>query len=310
MRERLPLHPSLLLILLVTLSACGARGPQRASVEITDDLGRNVQIQIPVGRIVTMAPNLTEIAFAAGAGDKIVGVTTADNYPPEVDSIPRFAAVGVDFEAVVALKPELILATDQVNSPRDAEMFNSLAIPIVYMRFGSLEDIFEAIKTVGDLAGTGTRAAEHSGTLADAIEDLRETTAGAAQRPRVLFLISSEKLFGFGKNSYIHEMIEIAGGASVSGDVDVEAPVFSEEYVIQQAPDVIIGAFENGTSASDLLESFPAWSTVPAIRNDRVYAINPDVVLRPGPRVVEGTFRMALLLHPALFESDASIVRR
>jgi ABC-type Fe3+-hydroxamate transport system substrate-binding protein len=257
-----------------------------------------------------MAPNLTEITFAAGAGDKLVGVTTADDYPPEVDAIPRFSAVGVDFETVVAMKPDIVLATDQVNSPKDADMFASLDIPIYYAGFGGLDDIFDAIRTVGEMAGTGPRAAEHAGTLQNALVELSQQTADLSAKPRVLFLISGDRLFGFGKDSYVHEIIRAAGGESVSAQMDVKAPVFSEEYVIEQAPDVIIGAFPTSTTAADLLQAHPAWSTVPAIRSARVYSIDPDIILRPGPRVVEGAFRMALLLHPDLLEKDASIISR
>jgi ABC-type Fe3+-hydroxamate transport system substrate-binding protein len=310
MRSRLPTFPVALIANLIFLTGCGSKAPQPETVKLTDDLGRTVSVRVPVERIVTMAPNLTEITFAAGAGSQLVGVTTADDYPPEVDSLPKFSALGVDFEAVVALKPDVVLATDQVNTPRDADMFDSLDIAVLYLSFSSLEDIFDGMRTVGRLAGTADRAADHAATLADAILDLRERTSMAGERPEVLFLISGERLFGFGSGSYVHTMIDAAGGTSVSADVDVSAPVFSEEYVIEKAPDVIIGAFPEGTTAADLLAQHPAWSSVPAIRENRVYSIDPDIVLRPGPRVVEGAYRMALLLHPSLFENDASIVRR
>jgi ABC-type Fe3+-hydroxamate transport system substrate-binding protein len=308
MRARLiPLEAA---ILGLAIAGCNKNNPPRVSLELTDALDRTVGVDVPVQRIVTMAPNLTEITFAAGAGDKLVGVTTADDYPPEVDAIPRFAAVGVDFETVVAMKPDIVLATDQVNSPKDADMFASLDIPIYYASFGGLDDIFDAIRTVGEMAGTGPRAAEHAGTLQNALAELGQKTADLSAKPRVLFLISSDRLFGFGKDSYVHEIIQAAGGESVSAQMDVRAPVFSEEYVIEQAPDVIIGAFPTSTSAADLLQAHPAWSTVPAIRSGRVYSIDPDIILRPGPRVVEGAFRMALLLHPDLLEKDASIISR
>ncbi len=310
MRFRLPTFSVSLLAFLTVASGCGSKSPRSEAVDVTDDLGRTVSVSIPVERIVTMAPNLTEITFAAGAGDRLVGVTTADDYPPEVDSLPKFSALGVDFEAVLALEPDVVLATDQVNTPRDADMFDSLDIPVLYLSFASLDDIFDGIRTVGRLAGTTDRAAEHATTLGEAVNDLRQRTAAAGERPDVLFLISGEKLFGFGEGSYVHTMIDVAGGNSVSADMDVSAPVFSEEYVIEQAPDVIIGSFPAGTTAADLLAQHPAWSSVPAIRENRVYTIDPDVVLRPGPRVVEGAYRMALLLHPSLFENDASIVRR
>ncbi len=286
----------------VLLGACKpAPTNTRSATQYTDDLGRSVEIVVPVDRMVSLAPNLTEIAFAAGAGDRLFGVTSADNYPPEVDTIPKFNAVPIDFEAIRTLEPDVVLATDQVNSPKDATMFESLGTPVYFLTFSSLDDIFDAVVTVGSLAGTKRRASDHSTTLRQAVMDLRDRTRAIESRPKVLFLIGEDTLFGFGQGSYVHEIIDAAGGISVSAAEPLAAPVFSDEYVIEQQPEVIVGSFSPDVDADRLLELHPAWRTVPAIQNGRVYAINPDVVLRPGPRVVEGAYRMALLLHPELF---------
>ncbi len=286
----------------ILICACKPATTQmRSPKEYTDDLGRSVEIVVPVSRMVSLAPNLTEIAFAAGAGTRLVGVTTADNYPQDVDTIPRFNAVPIDFEMIRTLEPDVVLATDQVNSPKDATMFESLGIPVYFLSFSSLDDIFDAVVTVGSLTGTKRRASDHSTTLRQAVIDLRDRVRAVEQRPRVMFLIGEDKLFGFGKGSYVHEIIDAAGGVSVTADEPLSAPVFSDEYVLETKPDVIVGSFSPEVDAKRLLELHPAWRTVPAIQSGRVYAINPDIVLRPGPRVVEGAYRMALMLHPDLF---------
>lgn len=299
--------PAALVIILSTILGCGSRGTSTGTTaEFTDALGRTVRIATPVQRIVTMAPNLTEITFAAGAGERVVGVTTADDFPPEIADLPRFSAVGVDFEAVASFEPDVVFATDQVNSVRDAETFAALGIPIYFFHFSTFADVLGAIRTVGAIAGSAQRATEHAATLEEAIEDLKRQTSRKPATPRVLLLISSEPLFGFGKDSYVHDLIAAAGGRSISENMDVPAPVFSDEYVIEERPDVIIGAFETDTDAEQLLTLHPAWGTVPAIKNGRVYAINPDLILRPGPRLVEGAYRIALFLHPDLFGADTS----
>ena len=302
-----PIHLLASVLILIVAGACtSSERDGTSTTEYTDDIGRTVRIADPAERIVTLAPNLTEIVFAAGAGDRLVGVTTADDYPPEVQTLPRISAVPVDFESVALLRPDVVLATDQVNSPKDAASFESLDVPVYFFHFTSLEDIFAAIEVTGKIAGTAERAASHAATLRQALEDLKERTNPVANPPRVLFLISDEKLFGFGRGSYIHEIIRAAGGESVSADEELPAPVFNDEYVVEQQPDVIVGSFPPEVDAETLLKLHPAWGTVPAIRNDRVYAVNPDIVLRPGPRAIEGAYRLALILHPELLGSGSS----
>ena len=280
--------------------------PSSAAAHFSDDLNRTVAIARPVERVVTLAPNLTEIVFAAGGGRKLVGVTTADDYPPAVDSLPRFGALPVDFEAITALRPDLILATDQVNTPRDAATFESLDIPVYFFSFQTVDDVLSSIRTTGRLLGTPSTARATADSLRAALDRLQTGTAEVDQRPRVLFLIGDETLYAFGAQSYIHTLIEAAGGRSITADMTTKAPTLSEEYVLQQKPDVIIGAFGADYDPDRLLALHPSWDVVPAIRSGRVYSLNPNLVLRPGPRLIEGARKMARMLHPAHFNSSAA----
>lgn len=273
---------------------------------MSDDLDRRVALERPIERVVTLAPNLTEIVFAAGAGPRLVGVTTADDYPPAVDSLPRFGALPVDFEAITALHPDLVLATDQVNTPRDAAVFESLAIPVYFFSFHTVDDVLASIRTTGRLLGTAAEADATADSLQHTLDRLRTRTRDVAQRPRVLFLVDDETLYAFGAESYIHTLIELAGGHSITADIDAQAPTLSEEYVLGHRPDVIIGAFGADYDPGRLLALHPAWDVVPAVANERVYGLEPDLVLRPGPRLVEGARQMAHLLHPDRFERPAA----
>lgn len=273
-----------------------------STTTFTDDLEHTVALSPPVERVVTLAPNLTEIVFAAGGGPRLVGVTTADDYPPAVDSLPHFSALPLDFEALATLNPDLVLATDQVNTPRDAETFSTLDIPIYFFSFTSLDDVLQGIRTTGHLLETVNQANAAADSLQRAIDALRARTASVESRPRVLFLIGDDTLYAFGATSYVHTLIELAGGRSITADIDTKAPTLSEEYVLTHKPDVIIGAFGTGYNPDRLLDLHPTWDVVPAIQNGCVYSMNPALVLRPGPRLVAGARRMAHMLHPNLFE--------
>ena len=272
--------------------------PGDGASSFTDDLGRSLTLDLPAERVLTLAPNLTEIVFAAGAGDKLVGANTADDHPPAVDTLPRFSVLPVDFEAITALQPDLLLATDQTNNPRDAETFAELGIPTVFFSFSSLDDIFRVIREVGTLTGTRTQADAAADSLEAALQKVKQRTADVADRPLVLFLIGDETLYAFGSSSYVQDVIHIAGGRSATADLHQRAPVLNEEFVLTTKPDVIVGAFGSSYDTDQLLQLHPTWKTVPAVRNGQIYSLNQDLILRPGPRVVEATRRIAAFLHP------------
>ncbi len=271
------------------------------SAPTTDDLGRTVQVPGVIERAVTLAPNLTEIIFAAGAGHKLVGVTTADDYPPAVENLPRFGALPIDYEAVVALRPELILATDHVNAVNDAAQFEALGLPVYFFSYDDLDGMLQSIRVAGGLLGTPTHAHAKADSLAAAIDTLQQRTESVAHRPLTLFLISDETLFSFGDESYIHTLISLAGGQSATANIGTNAPVLTDEFVLTIKPEVIVGAFGEDYDPARLLELHPTWDIVPAIQNGRVYGMDPDLFLRPGPRLVDGAWRMAEKLHPSLF---------
>ena len=292
----------------VALSACGpeeaAPSPEAAGdTTATDALGRTVTIPHPVHRVVSLAPNLTEIVYAAGAGPKLAAVTTADDFPPAVDTLPKVSALPVDFEAISAQNPDLVLATDQINAPREAETFDALNVPLYFFSFTGVADVFDAIRRTGRLLGSPDVAADSAAALAASLENLRERTATVSERPRVLVLIGDETLYAFGGSSYIHTLVEAAGGRSITADLDTNAPTLTEEYVLTERPDVIIGAWGADYDTDQILDLHPTWDVVPAVQNDRVYALPGSILLRPGPRLVQGARAMALRLHPSLFPS-------
>jgi iron complex transport system substrate-binding protein len=290
----------LALLLALWLPGCHRAPADVPAKTFTDDLGRTLSLESPLRRVVSMAPSLTEVVFAAGAGDRLVGVTTVDNYPPAVDTLPRFDAFNLNFEAVAALNPDLVLATDQVNNPQHAETLAGLGIPTVFLSFRSLEDVMRGMRTVGRLLGTASQAEAAAVALEQSRLALQAHTDTVSTRPLVLFLIGDETLYSFGPESYIHALIALAGGRSATAALTTEAPILSEEFVLNARPDVIVGGWGTAYDPARLLALHPAWANVPALRDGRVYSLDPDLVLRPGPRLLEAARQMARLLHPEL----------
>lgn len=283
------------------LLGCGT-STEDATSSITDDLDRPVALDRPVERVVSLAPNLTELVYAAGGGESLVAVTSSDNYPPPVDTLPQVSALPVDFEAVTAHDPDLVLATDQINAPGDVETFEALDLPIYFFSFNTVDDVLGGIRTMGKLLGTEETATDSAAALQRRIDRLRAHTASVAtdERPRVLVLVGDETLYSFGKGSYIHTLVELAGGRSITADVENQAPTLSDEYVLSEKPDVILGLWGSDYDPSRLLELHPTWDVVPAVQNDKVYSLPPDLIARPAPRIVEGAWRLARYLHPSL----------
>jgi ABC-type Fe3+-hydroxamate transport system substrate-binding protein len=306
--RRVLLRFTLLLPALVLSAACGESPPTPAPNTVSDDLGRSVTVGSPVQRTVSLAPNLTEIAFAAGAGSTLAAVTTSGDFPPPVDTLPHVSALPVDFEAVAAHDPGLIVATDQINAPKDAETFDALGLPVYFFSFATLADIPAAIRTVGRLVGTEAAARDSAAALEQAVDALRARTAPIPddQRPHVLVLVGDETLYSFGQGSYVHTLVELAGGRSITANIDNQAPTLSEEYVLTQKPDVILGLWGEQYDPDRLLTLHPTWDVVPAVQNDRVYSLPAALFARPGPRVLQGARQLARRLHPDRFSAQTA----
>ncbi len=283
--------------------AAGSEAPRR----FTDDLGRNVAVT-GVNRIVSLAPNLTEIAFAAGAGSKVVAVGKSDDFPPAVDSLPHVGVLPVDVEAIVAQQPDLVIATTQVNSPRDADAFGAVDLPAYYFAFPTLQSVFDGIRRMGELAGTAAVARDSAATLEAQFSQLTSRTDSVLSsltpdgpdslaRPTVLVLAGSDVLYSFGNGSYVHTMVEAAGGRSLTQSIENAAPTLSEEFVLNARPTVIVGAFDTDNPVEVLLQHHPSFDLLPAVENGRVFSIDSDLLFRPGPRIVQGTERLAAVLH-------------
>ncbi|OGA23022.1 MAG: hypothetical protein A3I02_16730 [Betaproteobacteria bacterium RIFCSPLOWO2_02_FULL_67_26] len=255
-------------------------------VAVTDDRGKTVTLARPAQRIVALAPSLSELAFAAGAGGRLVGVARYSDYPPEARKIPQVGdAARVDFERVAALKPDLILAWRSGNSPSDVERLERLGYPAFVSEPARLADVPRVLRAVGALSGTAPEAGKAAAGFEREIAALRARHAKAAG-VRVFYQIWHRPLLTVNGAHIISDVIWLCGGHNVFADVAQLTPNVSIEAVITAKPEVILG----GGSAGGKKEFAAQWrvTAIEPLRRLPAYYINPDHIQRQTPRIVEG----------------------
>jgi iron complex transport system substrate-binding protein len=269
-------------------------------VTVRDDLGRNVTVAKQPARIVSLAPALTETLFAVGAGPQLVAVTNTDTFPPEVKRLPNvggFAPETISLEILVAQQPDLVLAGGRFQRPV-VEALARLGIATVVIDPDSLDEVEKAILLVGRLTG-------HEATSVAVVDDFRRrravvrrqgTAIPPANRRRVLYVLWDEPLQTAGPKTFVDEMIVEAGGVNVFGDVAAQYPSVSDEAVLARDPDVILAPDHGGAKLRDRLARRPGWDPLTAVKEGRILTIDEDLLHRPGPRIIEGLERIAVLM--------------
>lgn len=292
-----------LLIVVFLFSACGgaptnsvapgANAPASARA-IRDDLGRLVVLPENVTRAVSLAPNLTEIIFAVGAGERLVGVTSYCDFPSGTASIAKVGdTLKPNIEAIIALRPEVVFVSTASQLEVFTRTLNDQKIAVFVTNPDSLEGILASIEKIG--------AVFRSPDAGKLLEDLRrridavESKTTGATRPKV-FVQLDRSLFTIGRDSYLTDLIRRAGGTSATADLEKAYAQLSKESALALAPDVIILS-----DSSDNKEPADVLSKSPAVTNGRVYRINADVMSRPGPRVVDALEQIAAALHTERF---------
>lgn len=263
--------------------ACAVAGAQPVSV--VDDRGRTVALARPAQRIVTLAPSLAELVFAAGAGGRLAGVARLSRLPPEAVGVPLVGdAVGVDFERVVQLKPDLVLAWRSGNAAADVERLERLGVPVYVSEARRLGDIPRELRAIGALAGTSSTARKAAQTFEREIGTLRGRFASA--RPvRVFYQIWHRPLMTVSGAHLISDVIASCGGMNVFGDVSQLTPTVSLEAVIAARPEVILGG---GSAGGEKAFAAARDALPPPLRDLPAFYIDPDAIQQATPRIVEG----------------------
>lgn len=270
----------------------------------TDQLGREVQIPVQIRRIVSLAPSITEILFALGAGDQVKGVTRFSNFPPEAERLPKVGSyVHLDLEKIVALKPDLCIAVKDGNPKDVIDRLDHLGIPVYAVDPRNLQAVKETILEIGALLDVMLNARSLVREMDRRIRRVTSKTADVVHRPTVFFQIGISPIVSAGTDTFIHELIILSGGINLAQG-PVPYPRFSREQILVLSPEVfIITSMARGAIFDRIRNEWRRWPQIPAVKKDRIHLIDSDLVDRASPRLVEGLEILARLIHPTLFRA-------
>jgi iron complex transport system substrate-binding protein len=290
----------------LSILLCLGCAQQSPPGNIVDGLGRSVTIDKIPQRIVSLAPSNTEILFALGLGDKVVGVTEYCNYPKEAMTKPKVGGFSnVDIEKVVSLEPDLVLAT-HIHEKTVIPTLEKLGLTVVAITPGSLNEVLDGITLVGKITGQSGEASKLINDLGTRIEAVMDKTRNLSpdQKPRVFYITWHDPLMTAGTETLADDVISSAGGQNIAYDIFGDKAI-NLETVIYRDPQVIVASVGMG-SGEDLpwqyVQTEPRLENTQALLNGRVYKIDGDVIHRPGPRIVDALEQMAQFIHPELFK--------
>ncbi len=254
----------------------------------------------PPKKIVSLAPSVTEMLFALGLGDRLVGVTTYCDYPAEAKKISKVGDfMNPSLEAVMAKKPDLVIGVTGATDPVKAREMERVGLKVVLVSVSNFAEVLAAIRSIAGRSGSRDAGEKLAGRIGAEVEAVKKRVAPAPRR-RVLLVVGFHPLIAVGGKNFIDELITLAGGENIAGSAAQPWLNLPDEYVVAKAPEVII---ESGMG-SEREKSAKRWSdlkSVPAVREGRIYSYPTDKILRPGPRFGEALSELARLIHPECF---------
>ncbi|MDQ5905867.1 MAG: iron complex transport system substrate-binding protein [Pseudomonadota bacterium] len=262
--------------------------PAHAEVAVRDDVGNTVRLAQPAKRIISLAPHMTETLFAAGAGAQIVGTVDYSDYPEVAKKIQRVGGYSrFDLEAVAALKPDLIVGWQSGNAAAHLDKLKGLGYTMYVSQPNRIEDVASEIERLGTLAGTSATANAEAKRFRDKLAALRAQYTGKAT-VRTFYQIWKQPLMTVGKNQIISDAIRLCGGENVFGALTQMAPTINVEAVIAANPEAII-ASGMGDSRPEWLDDWKKWTSIEAVKRDNLFFVQPELIQRHTPRLLEGT---------------------
>jgi len=296
--------PAALMIVLLLFAACSS--PKLSEKPLpgqtrtfNDELGREIKVSFPPQRIVSLAPSVTEILFALGLEDRIAGVTSYCDFPEAAKSKEKVGdTLNPNPERLIALKPDLVVITTASQLEKLSRQLGELNIPVYVTESKTVRGVIASISKLGEVTGTTARAVVITGEMEQRVRNV-ENRVRSLPKPRVFYVLQTAPLITAGRNTFINNLIQLAGGESITGNETADYPQLSRETAIARAPEVIVIPFTHGTEIVKEDDVRRDFSVTPAIRANRIVKVNPDLIDRPGPRIVDGLEQLAQGLHPA-----------
>jgi len=300
-------HKFFLIISILLVASCSNQVPplkSSSSREVvgTDDLGRQVRFNHPPRRIVSLDPSVTEILFALELNNEIIGVTSYCDYPEQAKLKPRVGGyLDPNVEQIALLQPDLVVTTLKTETPKLIQQLENFGIQVFVLDPRKIEDIFDNIFSVAVLIHREEKANHLIATLRERLDEIEKKVEGT-HRPRVFLEMGADPLISVGPGSFAHDLIEIAGGRNVLGQSISKYRRCTLEEILLADPEVIIIC---SMVPNDLClrqrRWWNRWKNISAVRNNRIYIVEANLVTRPGPRMVEGLEEIAKAVHPEKF---------
>jgi iron complex transport system substrate-binding protein len=269
--------------------------PVSAAIVVADDTGQEIKLSQPAQRIVSLAPNITELVFAAGAGDRLVGVSEYSDYPEAARSIRRIGGGnGIDLEAVVALAPDLVIAWQSGNPSQPVKRLRELGLKVFISEPRNLTDITDSLRRFGRLAGTGAVAARQISDFERRYEQLSRRYSGR-EPVSVFYQVWEHPLMTVNGQHLISDVIRLCGGRNVFAELPALAPQISTEAVLAANPEVIVSG--GGSEPAEIvLARWQRWPGLAAAADGHLFVINRDLMVRHTPRILQGAEQLCSLL--------------
>jgi iron complex transport system substrate-binding protein len=272
-------------------------------IQFKDEVGREVTLPFPPKRIVSLAPNITEILFSLGLDEEIVGVSIHCNFPGKAKSRVQVGSyISLDFEKITSLKPDLIIATGAGNTRDMVDRLEKIGFKTYTIFPKNFDDILQSIGHLGQVVN---REKEARG-IVEGMRKRKQRVIGLTQglpRPKVFIQIGDAPIVTVGKGSFADDLIRLAGGENIAGKEKEVYPRFGMEEILKRSPEVIVISSMNPKGDyQKILQEWSRWKTLPAVKNGRIHLVDSDLLDRPSPRIIDGLEEIARVLHPERFK--------
>ncbi|MGH7389785.1 MAG: cobalamin-binding protein [Candidatus Rokuibacteriota bacterium] len=272
-----------------------------AGATFVDMRGTTVSLPAPPRRIVSLVPSATELIFALGGEDRLVGVTDFCDWPPAAREKPSVGGmVNPNLEVIVALEPDIVVATDDGNRRETFEQLRRLGIPVFQVAADTVAQMLEVAGCLGELTGRREAVAPLAARVRQRIDAVAGAVAGRG-RPRVLYVLWPDPLIVPGRGAIVTELIRLAGGDSVTADEPLDYPRFSVEAAVARGPEVIVLARHGTGSGPIARDRWDRLASLPAVKTGRIHSVEGNLLHRYGPRIVEGLEQLGRAIHPEAF---------
>ena len=269
-----------------------------SAVSVIDDVGNTISLSLPAKRIISLAPHITELLYSIQAGDRLVATVEYSDYPPAAKQIRRIGGYNaIDMESILALQPDLIIAWRSGNNPVQIEKLQALGIPVFINEPSHIEDIPHTVRRLAILVGKNKQAKVFIDEFEQQHASLKQRFAD--RRPVKLFYeIWHQPFMTINGEHLISDIIRLCGAVNIFSDVPVLAPTVSLESILQARPDIIVtGAMRE--VRRDWLTAWQRWPQLPAVANQQLYFIDPALMQRHGPRILQGAEKLCQYVEQA-----------